>query len=246
MWRELCLLLMAVQRQTRLPAARWLGAPQRWPPEWQRDSRRHDAFVGLIVGGAGAAVLWMAAHAWPAPLSVLLSMAATLWLTSARAERGLAAASDAPAQAHGAWLGAAGAIALFGALALKAAALHGLATRDLDVALMALPLAHTWSRAAVVLVGRDAPDVAPAGAGMRTAATLLWAVCAAVCAAVAAGVFIAPATLVLAALATALCAVLCAMHEARRSTGRNAAADAMQVACELVTYLALLAMLARG
>ena len=251
MWHELCLLLMAVQRLTRLPAPRWLGPPQAWRPQWRRDSVRHDAAVGLLVGSAGSAVLWMAAHAWPALLSVLLSMAATLWLTAARHERGLAAACDAAAGAAGAAerepaLGAAGAIALLGMLALKAAALHGLATRDLDAALMALPLAHTGSRAAAVMLMRALPAAVPAVDGLGVAVAMVWSVVVAA----AAGVFIAPAALALAALATVLCAVLAARRlrqlSVRAGSSQAAALDAAQQACELAVYLALLAMLARG
>ena len=42
-------------------------------------------------------------------------------------------------------------------LALKAAALHGLVTRDLLATLAALPLAHAWSRTATVVMLRLLP-----------------------------------------------------------------------------------------
>jgi adenosylcobinamide-GDP ribazoletransferase len=242
MWHELCLLLMAVQRLTRLPAPRWLGAPEQWRAEWRRDSLRHDPAVGLLVGACGAAVLWAAAHAWPALLSVLVSMAATLWLTAARNERALATAIDGATGVGVPALGAAGAIALLVTLALKAAALHGLATRDLDAALVALPLAHTGSRAAVLVLMRSLPGATPAIDGLSLGIGLVWAMVMAA----AASVFIPWSAIALAALAMTLCGVLAARRLHEGAGGNANTLGAAQQACELAASLALLAVLARG
>lgn len=93
---------------------------------------RHAAGAGLLIGGFGALVLWGAAHLWPASVAVVMALAGIAALTRARHEQGV--------QAH---FGTVGQLAV---LALKAAALLGLVTRDFPAALAALPLAHAVSR----------------------------------------------------------------------------------------------------
>ncbi len=173
MWLELRLYLVALKTLTRCPVPAWVGRQ----PDWPQLCLRHFPGVGLLVGAGAALVVWMAGHAWPALVSVLVSMAFTLWLTSARHETGWAlvcerppppgpepAPADAAADGGSAQgigpgpgpraLGAAGAAALLLMLALKAAALHGLVVRDLAVMLATLALAHAWSRAGMVLLQR--------------------------------------------------------------------------------------------
>ena len=59
MIRELRLFLIALQFMTRVPVPRWVG----FEDEWLNRSARHFAGVGVLVGGFGAGVLWVAAHA---------------------------------------------------------------------------------------------------------------------------------------------------------------------------------------
>jgi adenosylcobinamide-GDP ribazoletransferase len=156
MLHQLRLFLIALQFLTRVPVPAWVG----WRADWMNDSARHFPAVGLVVGGFGALVLWAAAHLWPAPVAVVLSMIATVWLTGAFHEDGLADTCDglggAVSRARAleimkdSRIGNYGAIGLLLVLALKASALHALALRDLHVALLALPLAHAWSRAVPV------------------------------------------------------------------------------------------------
>ena len=92
MWIELRLFLVALQMLTRCLLPAWVG----WRPEWPQHSLRHFPGVGLLVGSGAALVVWAAGHAWPALVSVLLSMAFTLWLTGARHEIGWAQLCERP------------------------------------------------------------------------------------------------------------------------------------------------------
>ncbi len=57
-------------------------------------SARYFPAVGLLVGGIGALVYWLALHLWPQPVAVLLSMAATIYATGAFHEDGLSDTAD--------------------------------------------------------------------------------------------------------------------------------------------------------
>jgi adenosylcobinamide-GDP ribazoletransferase len=163
MRQELRLFFIALQFLTRVPVPAWVG----WQPQWMNDSARHFPAVGLVVGGVAAAVLWAASLAWPLIVAVLLSMAATVWLTGAFHEDGLADTCDGLGGAvdrdralvimKDSRLGTYGAVALILVMLLKAAALHGLAAQDVANALVALPLAHAWSRVASVVLLRGLP-----------------------------------------------------------------------------------------
>jgi adenosylcobinamide-GDP ribazoletransferase len=260
MWHEIRLFFIALQFLTRLPVPRWVG----WQPQWLHHSARHFAAVGLLVGGFAALVLWAAAHLWPALVAVLLSMAATVWLTGSFHEDGLADTCDglggavsrerALAIMKDSRLGTYGAVGLLLVLALKAAALHGLATRDLGVTLAALPLSHAWSRAATVLLLRLLPyggDLEHAKAkplaqqvdGLGLVVTLVWCGLAAGVA----SVFIAPQGLLAAAVAVVVVSLWMARWLQQRLDGYTGdALGATQQFSELAVYLALLAMLAQG
>jgi adenosylcobinamide-GDP ribazoletransferase len=156
MKHELRLFFIALQFLTRVPVPAWVG----WKAEWLHASARHFPGVGLLVGGFGALVMWGAAHLWPAPVAVLLAMAATVCMTGAFHEDGLADTCDGLGGAvsrerslaimKDSRIGTYGACGLLLMLALKASALHGLAVRDLTAVLLALPLAHALSRAVPV------------------------------------------------------------------------------------------------
>jgi len=172
-------------------------------------------------------------------VSVLLCMAFMAWLT-----RGLH--HDGPAIS--------GAAGLVFVLALKAAALHGLATRDLLAALAVLPLAQAWSQTATVVVLRllpadDAAQAARPGPwprradGLALLVALVWAGLAAGSAA-----FFLPADALLAAAAACVVVTLCmARWLVQRSQDSGATAlGATQPFSELATCLAVLAVLAAG
>lgn len=164
MLQELRLYFIALQFLTRIPVPAAVG----YAPQWLHQSARHFPGVGLLVGAVGAAVFWAAGHVFAsALLAVLLSMVATLWLTGAFHEDGLADTADALGGhvsreralqiMKDSRIGTYGSVALFAVLALKAAAMHSLATRDLAALLLALPLLHALSRMGPVLLLRLLP-----------------------------------------------------------------------------------------
>jgi adenosylcobinamide-GDP ribazoletransferase len=90
MRRELDYFLGAVRFFTRLPVPGWVGHSA----EALNHSARYFPAVGLLVGGIGALVYVAALQFWPQPVAVLLSMAATIYVTGAFHEDGLADAVD--------------------------------------------------------------------------------------------------------------------------------------------------------
>jgi adenosylcobinamide-GDP ribazoletransferase len=110
---------------TRVPVPRWVG----YEPHYLNAAARYFPLVGVLVGGLGALVYLAALRVFPPSVAVLLSMAATLLVTGAFHEDGLADCCDAFGGAytredvlrimHDSRIGAFGAIALVIALALK-------------------------------------------------------------------------------------------------------------------------------
>ena len=242
----------------------WLPTWVGWQDDWLHASARHFAGVGLLLGSLAAGVLWLAAHVWPAPVAVLLCMAFTIWITGAFHEDGLADTCDGLGGAvnrerallimKDSRLGTYGAVGLLLVLALKASALHALATRDWAAALVVLPLAHTWSRTATVVLLRCLPYGGDAehakakpmaqqvdGLGLRVASG--WA-------ALAAGVAVLymPATALAAAAVACFTVTLWMAHRLQRRLGgyTGDTLGATQQYSELAVYLAVLAVLAWG
>ncbi|MDE2145586.1 MAG: adenosylcobinamide-GDP ribazoletransferase [Burkholderiales bacterium] len=246
---ELQMFLIALRVGTRLPLPDWAAAH----PGWLASSRRHDPAVGLLVGAFAAGVLFLAGHALPAGVAVLVAVAASVWFTRGRDEAGLARCCEAWAglsaggaragpSAGGAASGAGpiGATALMLVLALRAAALYALATRDLGLTLAVLPLAQAWPRVAALLARQwDAPERGDTG----WVVALMWAGVAASGAAWS----LRPSDLGLAALAATAAAVLAARALRRRfgALGDDALA-ALRQGTEIAVYLGLLAALGRG
>lgn len=75
---------------TRLPVPQWVGYEERF----QQQSIRYLPLIGWLVGGWGGLVYWFAYLIWPQPIAILLSMMATVLLTGALHEDGLADACD--------------------------------------------------------------------------------------------------------------------------------------------------------
>ena len=80
----------AIRFFTRLPVPGWVGHSA----EALNHSARYFPAVGLLVGGIGALVYWLALHLWPQPVAVLLSMAASIHATGAFHEDGLSDTVD--------------------------------------------------------------------------------------------------------------------------------------------------------
>ncbi len=84
------LFFIALQFFTRVPIPRWVG----FDPAWLHHASRYFPLVGALVGALAAAVYVLAARLWPAPVAVLLSTAATIYLTGAFHEDGFADMCD--------------------------------------------------------------------------------------------------------------------------------------------------------
>ncbi|KPF46676.1 cobalamin synthase [beta proteobacterium AAP121] len=259
MLHELRLFFIALQFLTRVPIPAWVG----FQPGWLHESARHFPAVGLCVGGFGALVLWGAAHAWSALIAVLLCMAATVWLTGAFHEDGLADTCDglggavtrekALAIMKDSRLGSYGAVGLLFVLALKAATLHALAVRDLPAALALLPMAHAGSRTATVVLlrvlpyGGDAEHAKAKPLAQQVSdGGLAWALLWALCAAAGASFFVPVPVLLWAALAAGVVTLWMARWLQQRLGGYTGdALGATQQFSELAIYLAALAALSR-
>ena len=151
---ELRLLLLALQFFTRVPVTGRIAAWVGWQPEWLNQSARYFPLVGLFIGAVAALVLSVAAMVWPMPVAVGVSMVATLLLTGAFHEDGLADTFDglggsadkarALAIMKDSRIGSYGTAALVSALGLKWLMLASL---PLGWATAALVVGHALSRA---------------------------------------------------------------------------------------------------
>jgi len=158
---ELRLAAVALQFLTRVPVPRWVG----FEPAWLHQCVRHFPLVGALVGAWGACVLWAALWLWPPLVSAVLSLIATVWLTGAFHEDGLADTCDGLGGSvsrersleimKDSRIGTYGAVALVLALGLKVALIEALTATDVAMALTALVWSHAASRVApVALVWR--------------------------------------------------------------------------------------------
>lgn len=87
---QLQLFFTAYMFFTRLPAPRWVG----YSPEMLQKSARYFPLVGVLVGAIGAGI-YLAAHMFfTQSIALLLSMAATVWVTGAFHEDGFADVCD--------------------------------------------------------------------------------------------------------------------------------------------------------
>jgi adenosylcobinamide-GDP ribazoletransferase len=147
--QELESFLGAVRFFTRLPVPGWVCHSA----EGLNRSARYFPAVGLLVGGIGALAYLAALQLWPQPVAVLLSLAATIYVTGAFHEDGLADAVDG---IGGGWdkarileimkdsrVGTFGAVALWLALTGKLVLLAGL---DAGLVPSALVAGHALSR----------------------------------------------------------------------------------------------------
>lgn len=94
---ESLMFLMALRYLTRVPVTADL--PQ--SDDLMTRSTKYHPAVGACVGAAGALVLWLGETVWSAPVAVLLSVVATLVLTGAFHEQGLARSAEALSEEGG-------------------------------------------------------------------------------------------------------------------------------------------------
>jgi adenosylcobinamide-GDP ribazoletransferase len=88
--RELTAFFAALGYFTRLPVPGWVG----YSADGLARAARFLPAIGLLVGGVGALVFWLALHVWMQPVAVVLAMVATIALTGAFHEDGLSDTAD--------------------------------------------------------------------------------------------------------------------------------------------------------
>jgi len=162
--------LLALQFFTRIPVtgglAQWVG----YSPAMLRASAAWLPAVGGLVGVVGAAVFSGALAIWPAPVAALLCTIATVLVTGAFHEDGLADVADGLGGSQNreraldimkdSRVGAFGAIALVLALGLKIALLSALAGQGtIFAAAAAVLVVHVLSRLAPLALMRCLPYV---------------------------------------------------------------------------------------
>jgi adenosylcobinamide-GDP ribazoletransferase len=76
---QLRIFLTAVMFYTRIPVPQWTG----YSKENLNKATGYFPLVGIGVGAFGGGVYWIARHAWPTAIAVLLCMVATILLTGA-------------------------------------------------------------------------------------------------------------------------------------------------------------------
>lgn len=166
--------LLALQFFTRIPVTGRLAAWVGYSPALLNAASGHFPGVGWVVGAAGAGVLWLAGWRWGAsPLGALLAAvlgtAATVWLTGAFHEDGLADTADglgggatrerALAIMKDSRIGSYGAVTLVLVLLLKVALLALLVRHGATGAAAAVLGAHVLSRLAPLFIMRCLPYV---------------------------------------------------------------------------------------
>jgi len=253
--------LLALQFFTRVPVTGRLAAWVGFSPQMLRASAAHLPGIGWLVGIVAALVFAAVSLGLPgtagALAAALLSTVATVMLTGAFHEDGLADVADGlggsadRARAleimKDSRIGAFGTIALVLALGLKCALVAVLAGRGLQAAAVAIACAHVLSRLPPLCLIRVLPYVGDSGAskakpladaitGGALAIGVLWAVPAAVLLAGVHGAGHAAAALLAAALAAGWMARLL-VRRLQGFTGDGLGAT--QQVCEIAIYLAL-------
>tara|TARA_R110000787_G_scaffold15088_25_gene46521 strand:- start:6511 stop:7299 length:789 start_codon:yes stop_codon:yes gene_type:complete len=155
---EIRRLWIALGYFTRVP----VPALEHWSDTELSRAARYFPLVGSLVGLLSAMVLMLACQFWPPGVAVLLSMTFSLLLTGAFHEDGLADSADGFGGGldrkrvleimKDSRIGTYGAAALLIALLLKFSLLSAIATASVSLAMAALFLAHTVSRAGALSV----------------------------------------------------------------------------------------------
>ena len=246
------LFFIALQFFTRIPIPRWVG----FDSAWLHHASRYFPLVGLLVGAIAATVYWAAASVWPAPVAVLLSTAASIYLTGAFHEDGFADMCDGFGGGmtrervmeimKDSRIGTYGAVGITLLVALKCMLL---AMLEPAMAIASLLLAHPLSRlAAAALIWRldyvrDEGKAKPLGKDMTDTEFLIAACGAAVPAAILGAAGFLPWLSI--ALATAFAAIAATWMGAkcvRRIGGFTGdCLGAVQQLSEVAIYLAVLA-----
>jgi adenosylcobinamide-GDP ribazoletransferase len=255
--QQVRLFFIALQFFTRLPIPAWVGFEE----SWLQHAARYFPLVGCVVAAIAAGVYSAAALLLPAPVAAVLSTAASIYLTGAFHEDGLADTCDGlgggmtPARAldimKDSRIGAYGAIGIVCMLATKLSALSMLPPAQ---AVAALFLAHPLSRlAAASLIWqleyvRGEGKAKPLARQMTRAEFAIAAATSLLPAALLLAGGWAAADAVLAALLAALLAAVWLGHKfLRRIKGYTGdCLGAVQQVAEALIYVAVLATLGHG
>jgi len=153
---EARLFLTALQYFTRLPLPAWVGHGH----AQLEGVARYFPAVGLVVGGVAAAVLWLTSFVLPAPLPVLLSTAAGIWMTGAFHEDGLADTFDGLGGSANreraleimkdSRVGVFGVLALLLVVLVKLAALNAMPVMSACAALVAAHCVSRWCSVVII------------------------------------------------------------------------------------------------
>lgn len=147
---------VATQFLTRLPTPRLAE----FETSWLSQSARYFPLVGALVGAINVGVWWLARHWLPPSVAVGLMLAASMLVTGAFHEDGLADTFDGMgaggskerilAVMKDSRIGAFGAIALFTVLGLKWATLDALPDRLMPVLMMTAHVLSRWYAIALI------------------------------------------------------------------------------------------------
>jgi adenosylcobinamide-GDP ribazoletransferase len=156
--KQFLLFRCAVMFYTRIP----VGILAQFDQNTMDQASRYFTLVGWLVGLFAVLVYWLGLQIFPATLAVALSMIATIWLTGAFHEDGLADSCDG---LGGGWtqerileimkdsrVGTYGAIGLFGVLSVKFLALSALQPETVIVFLLAGHVMSRWIANLVMLL----------------------------------------------------------------------------------------------
>ncbi|RJG14767.1 adenosylcobinamide-GDP ribazoletransferase [Massilia cavernae] len=251
------LFFIALQFFTRIPIPRWVG----FQPEWLHHASRYFPMVGIVVAAVAGAVYFAAAHIWPAPVAVLLSTAAGIYLTGAFHEDGFADMCDGFGGGttrervmdimKDSRIGTYGAVGAGLLVALKCALLSMLAPTSVIVALF---IAHPLSRlAATALIwnlkyARDEGKAKPLAQQMTNAEFAIAAACALVPSVILGALGYLSWLVIAGCIAGAAAVALWLSAKFVRRIGgyTGDCLGAVQQVSEVVIYLCLLASLQQG
>lgn len=251
MLHQLRLFFIALQFFTRLPIPRWVG----YQPQWLQQSSRYFPLIGVVVAAICAATYMAADWLLPAPVAVLLAVAAGIYLTGAFHEDGFADMCDGFGGGltrervleimKDSRIGAYGAIGILCLLAIKAGALVSLPPQIVAAAFF---IGHPLSRlAAVSLIwlmdyARDEGKAKPMAQSMSTGEFVVAALCGLLPAIICGALGILDwSALVLATLAATASAWFLGRKCQRRLHGYTGdCLGAVQQVAEVAVYLAIL------
>ena len=161
MKRELQIFLTAVMFYTRIPCPRWVDHSQ----GMLEKATRYFPLIGWIVGGVSALSLYGFAQILPLPISIILSMVVSIFITGAFHEDGFADVCDG---FGGGWtkekillimkdsrMGAYGAVGIFMLLLLKFVCLLEIAQGNILHSCFVLFATHALSRFCAIVLRKN-------------------------------------------------------------------------------------------